>query len=639
MRIFCQIWKKAVETIFSWLPKKNPNPKVLSSSDARIEGQIQIEDAVVIDPSQTGSGLPVVVSADGNAIQVNGSEVPVLDEEGKLELGVLPYVGPGLINVFTVASEAAQLALEAQEGDVAVRTDLENAAFMHNGGDEGTVADWTQISFIHVTSVAGKTGDVTLQTADITDLDTSAFAAASHTHEAADITDFDPADKADANHNHAIADVTGLQDALDSAGGGGGGGVALPITVNDVTDLVNAFGELKAALSSVGHVWTDPVSAGGGDFGFWSQEAIYKMTDGALEPLHSYDNDPSVSGKYVVASGWLDNTYEIGYIVYYSSSPNPTFEIARIDGNGVNPSSETVVTTNDPATDMPLSITDNDGVPFDGTQNFSLAASADTETLYIKVWVDENLGSNNWERTYVIYGVDLGTGSSTELVSTAALAFTGNSYQYDAEGLAARRVISGTEISCYVNTTGETNVDKLVYNAGSQVYEYNVATDSTTSIFTLPDPDENGIGEEWSSSLGLTGSLAAEFAIVTPIYQLVTETHVSESTVESQKTVRFGPTLSSPTGEWVWTNQTFLLDQDNIAYSFAWDIPLAINSFVRPAAIDGGETTVYVFFNTLSSPPGTETARLNIGDSYADTSLWLGLERFWIVGRIQDIAE
>lgn len=68
-----------------------------------------------------------------------------------------------------VASEAEMLALDAVEGEVAIRTDL-STTFIHNGGTTGTAADWTEaLSPVGVTSVAGKTGAVTLVAADITD--------------------------------------------------------------------------------------------------------------------------------------------------------------------------------------------------------------------------------------------------------------------------------------------------------------------------------------------------------------------------------------------------------------------------------------------------------------------------------------
>lgn len=68
-----------------------------------------------------------------------------------------------------VASQAAQLALTAQEGDVAVRTDL-NKSYIHNGGTAGTMADWTELltPTDAVLSFNGRVGAITLTSADVT---------------------------------------------------------------------------------------------------------------------------------------------------------------------------------------------------------------------------------------------------------------------------------------------------------------------------------------------------------------------------------------------------------------------------------------------------------------------------------------
>jgi len=49
-----------------------------------------------------------------------------------------------LTDVFTAADEAAVLALTAQEGDVAIQTDI-STTWIHNGGVAGTMADWEPI--------------------------------------------------------------------------------------------------------------------------------------------------------------------------------------------------------------------------------------------------------------------------------------------------------------------------------------------------------------------------------------------------------------------------------------------------------------------------------------------------------------
>jgi len=80
--------------------------------------------------------------------------------------GTLPVsnmAAAALTTVQTAASESAQLALTAQEGDVVVRSD-ESKTYMHNGGSAGTMADYTLLATPTdaVTSVNGQTGVVTL---------------------------------------------------------------------------------------------------------------------------------------------------------------------------------------------------------------------------------------------------------------------------------------------------------------------------------------------------------------------------------------------------------------------------------------------------------------------------------------------
>jgi hypothetical protein len=73
-----------------------------------------------------------------------------------------------ITSTFVVGSEAAQLALVAQEGDVAVRTD-QSRTYIQTGGSAGTMADWTLLQTPPdlVQSVNGQTGTVALDAADV----------------------------------------------------------------------------------------------------------------------------------------------------------------------------------------------------------------------------------------------------------------------------------------------------------------------------------------------------------------------------------------------------------------------------------------------------------------------------------------
>lgn len=91
---------------------------------------------------------------------------------GKADLvgGLIPtsQLPPLAVNeVFTVASQAAMLALVAQRGDMAIRTD-NGLTYVLASDSPGTLADWKQIASAgSVVSVAGKTGVVLLVKADV----------------------------------------------------------------------------------------------------------------------------------------------------------------------------------------------------------------------------------------------------------------------------------------------------------------------------------------------------------------------------------------------------------------------------------------------------------------------------------------
>jgi hypothetical protein len=103
----------------------------------------------------------------------SAGNVPILDGAGKLSGSILPDLA--ITNVFVVASEADMLALStAKTGDVAIRTDIEQT-FILATVNFGTLSDWKELATPNspVTSVAGKTGIVTLNVTDISGLSTS----------------------------------------------------------------------------------------------------------------------------------------------------------------------------------------------------------------------------------------------------------------------------------------------------------------------------------------------------------------------------------------------------------------------------------------------------------------------------------
>lgn len=92
---------------------------------------------------------------------------PGLDASGKINPLQLPAIA--ITETFVVASQAAMLALVAQTGDVAVRTDL-SETFILQGSNPAVLSDWVllQTPASPVQSVFGRLGVVTAQANDYT---------------------------------------------------------------------------------------------------------------------------------------------------------------------------------------------------------------------------------------------------------------------------------------------------------------------------------------------------------------------------------------------------------------------------------------------------------------------------------------
>lgn len=127
------------------------------------------------------AGAEVNVNADWNAVSgdaqilnkptlgtaaaantgTSSGNVPVLDGSGKLNASVLPAIA--ITDTFVVANQAAMLALTAEVGDIAVRTDL-NKSFILKTADASILANWQELLTPTdlVSSVNGLTGAVTL---------------------------------------------------------------------------------------------------------------------------------------------------------------------------------------------------------------------------------------------------------------------------------------------------------------------------------------------------------------------------------------------------------------------------------------------------------------------------------------------
>lgn len=121
--------------------------------------------------------------------------VPVLGAGGKLSEAVIPAIA--ITDTFVVDSKAAMLALGAQQGDVAVRTDV-NKTFILKVAPATTLANWVELETPTdaVTSVNGLTGAVTLTTSEVAEGSNLYFTTARAnanwvTHASTELTDSD----------------------------------------------------------------------------------------------------------------------------------------------------------------------------------------------------------------------------------------------------------------------------------------------------------------------------------------------------------------------------------------------------------------------------------------------------------------
>lgn len=105
-----------------------------------------------------------------NTEKAQASGVATLDATGKIPTNQIPAIA--ISEVWVVNSEAEQLALPAEVGDVAVRVDL-NQSFIHNGSSTGNMSDWTLLRTPtdSVISVNGQQNVVVLGLGDLDRVD------------------------------------------------------------------------------------------------------------------------------------------------------------------------------------------------------------------------------------------------------------------------------------------------------------------------------------------------------------------------------------------------------------------------------------------------------------------------------------
>lgn len=101
-------------------------------------------EALTALPGASGRALSFpVFDDDGDASVKPLSEIAVLDSEGKIPVSMIPAVA--LSEIFVVNSQASMLALDAQEGDIAKRTDLGYSLCL-SASPATDLSNWVQLN-------------------------------------------------------------------------------------------------------------------------------------------------------------------------------------------------------------------------------------------------------------------------------------------------------------------------------------------------------------------------------------------------------------------------------------------------------------------------------------------------------------
>ena len=242
-----------------------------------------------------------LVKGDGSGVSIGtgSGNIPVLNASGKLADSVIPSIA--ITDTFVVATEAAMLALTAEVGDVAIRTDLKKS-FILQTSPASVLANWQELKTPTdtVNSVNGQTGAVVLGGGDLL------VETASNVTGGADIKTTDTIDGALGKLNTKLGDKLDKNTAIPGA-------TKTKITY-DANGLVTAgadatasdfvlTGYTKNANPDVSIATTDTISAALGKLEK-TLDSVNATADGAVQSISS-------STTNTIAVGAEDSSHNV----------------------------------------------------------------------------------------------------------------------------------------------------------------------------------------------------------------------------------------------------------------------------------------------------------------------------------------
>ncbi|MGD9697599.1 tail fiber domain-containing protein [Acinetobacter sp.] len=280
-------------------------------------------------PTLTLSKISDAGTAAATNTGIASGNVPVLDGSGKLNTSVLPALA--ITDTSVVANEAAMLALTAQTGDVAVRSDL-NKSYILKAEPASTLSNWQELltPTDAVLSVAGRTGVVTLTSSDVglgnvtneskaTMFTSPAFtgtptSASLKLNTGATVNEFSIDGTMSGNSDSAVPTEKAVKTYVDNNSGVGTHALDFH---SDVTITSNTYGEI---LKWNGSAWVNntlseaniPTKTGEGASGLWGITILKSQSD-------------LTAADYVITGGLTGSTNTTGSIGYPGTGGSAMF--------------------------------------------------------------------------------------------------------------------------------------------------------------------------------------------------------------------------------------------------------------------------------------------------------------------------
>ena len=244
----------------------------------------------VSSATQTALNLKLNASEKGA-----NSGVASLDGNGKIPTTQLP--GIALTSTSVVASQAAMLALNVEPGDVAVRSDL-SKSYILTASPASTLANWQELltPLSPVSSVAGKTGAVTLVKADVGGLD--------------QVDNVSDANKPISNATQTALNAKRNVSDVIPIGGGGTGSTTQLGAANAVGGLIGKYLDSASENLQCGRMYA--VDMAGQPSGFTVNMIAGEMIENSRIVI--FDQEKWFSSRPLTInppSGWAFNTREI----------------------------------------------------------------------------------------------------------------------------------------------------------------------------------------------------------------------------------------------------------------------------------------------------------------------------------------